>query len=244
MILRTRALTCGYEARPVLKDLSFELKEGQYLCVVGENGSGKSTLVKTLIGLISPLSGEIEMGEGCSSGEIGYLPQHTSVQRDFPASVKEIVLSGTLNARGLWPFYRTSDRLRAARAMKRFDLTSLSRECYRNLSGGQQQRVLLARAFCATRKLLVLDEPVAGLDPKATAEMYEVVRRINREDGITVIMVSHDVCCAVAQATHVLHLGHHTRFCGTVEDYRASDVGRSFLAAAGVIHHLEHREDA
>lgn len=242
MIFRASGLTCGYEARPIIKDLSFELKEGQYLCVVGENGAGKSTLVKTLIGLIPVLSGEIEMGEGCSNGEIGYLPQHTSVQRDFPASVKEIVLSGTLNVKGFHPFYRAADRIRAARAMKRLDLTSLANESYRNLSGGQQQRVLLARAFCATRKLLVLDEPVSGLDPKATLEMYDIVRRINREDGITVIMVSHDVCCAVSQASHVLHLGHHTRFCGTVEDYRSSDVGKSFLAAAGVIHHLQHKE--
>jgi zinc transport system ATP-binding protein len=195
-----------------------------------------------LTGLIPPLSGEVVMGDGESGGEIGYLPQYALVQRDFPASVKEIVLSGTLNAKGFRFFYSSADRLRAARAMKRLGLDSLSRECYRNLSGGQQQRVLLARAFCATRKLLILDEPVAGLDPKATAEMYEIVRRINKEDGITVIMVSHDVCCAVAQASHVLHLGHHTRFCGTVEDYRASDIGRSFLAAAGVIHHLEHVE--
>jgi zinc transport system ATP-binding protein len=242
MILRVSNLTCGYEARPIIKDLSFELKEGQYLCVVGENGAGKSTLVKTLIGLIPPLSGEIETGEGCLGGEIGYLPQHASVQRDFPASVKEIVLSGTLNTKGFHPFYTATDRIRAARAMKRLDLTDMARECFRNLSGGQQQRVLLARAFCATRKLLVLDEPVAGLDPRATSEMYDIVKRINQEDGITVVMVSHDVCCAVAQASHVLHLGHHTRFCGTVEEYRTSDVGRSFLAAAGVIHHLQHRE--
>lgn len=242
MILRASNLTCGYETRPVIKDLSFDLKERQYLCVVGENGAGKSTLVKTLIGLIPPLSGGFEMGEGCLSGEIGYLPQYASVQRDFPASVKEIVLSGTLNAKGFHPFYTSTDRIRAARAMKRLGLTDMARECFRNLSGGQQQRVLLARAFCATRKLLVLDEPVAGLDPKATAEMYDIVKRINQEDGITVVMVSHDVCCAVSQASHVLHLGHHTRFCGTVEEYRASDVGRSFLAAAGVIHHLQHRE--
>jgi zinc transport system ATP-binding protein len=242
MILKTDNLTCGYEGRTVVKDLSFQLDEGQYLCVVGENGAGKSTLVKTLMGLISPLAGSVETGEGWVSGEIGYLPQHTSAQRDFPASVKEIVLSGTLSARGLWPFCRTADRLRAARAMKRFGLTDIARESYRNLSGGQQQRVLLARAFCATRKLLVLDEPVAGLDPKATLEMYDLVRRIIREDGITVIMVSHDVCCAVAQATHVLHLGHHARFCGTVDEYRTSAIGSSFLAAAGVIHHFEHQE--
>ncbi len=240
MLLRTEHLSCGYDGHPILKDLSFEVETGSYMCVVGENGAGKSTLVKTLMGLIPPLAGTVETGEGLTRREIGYLPQQTPVQRDFPATVKEIVLSGTLNRRGWRPFYSRSERLRAARAMCRLELADLAGHSYRELSGGQQQRVLLARALCATSQLLVLDEPVAGLDPHATSEMYELVRQINREDGVTVLMVSHDVCCAVAEATHVLHLGHHARFCGPVAAYRASELGRSFLAAAGVIHNEEY----
>jgi len=240
MLLSTDHLTCGYEGHPVVKDLSFGIAAGSYLCVVGENGAGKSTLVKTLMGLLPPLSGTVETGEGLTRREIGYLPQQTPVQRDFPATVREIVLSGTLNRRGWRPFYTRAERLRAARAMCRLGLADIARRSYRELSGGQQQRVLLARALCATSQLLVLDEPAAGLDPHASSEMYEIVKKINREDGVTVLMVSHDVCCAVAEATHVLHLGHHARFCGPVEAYRASELGKSFLAAAGVIHDEEY----
>lgn len=240
MLLKTEHLSCGYDDHAVVRDLSFGIESGSYVCVVGENGAGKSTLVKTLMGLLPPLDGTVETGEGLTRREIGYLPQQSPVQRDFPATVREIVLSGTLNGRGWRPFYNRAERLRAARAMCRLGLADVARRSYRELSGGQQQRVLLARALCATSQLLVLDEPAAGLDPHASAEMYEIVKRINREDGVTILMVSHDVCCAVAEATHVLHLGHHARFCGPVSAYRSSELGKSFLAAAGMIHDEEY----
>ena len=240
MLLRADHLSCGYDGHAVLRDLTFEVAEGGYTCIVGENGAGKSTLVKTLLGLLPPIAGTVKAGESLRRREIGYLPQQSPAQRDFPATVREVVLSGTLNMRGWRPFYNRAERLRAARAMRRLGLADAARRSYRELSGGMQQRVLLARALCATNKLLVLDEPTAGLDPPATAEMYKIVGRINREDGVTVLMVSHDVCCAVSEATHVLHLGHHARFCGTVADYRASEPGKSFLAAAGVIHDEEY----
>ncbi len=187
----------GYDGHTILSGVSFEVNTGDYLCIVGENGSGKSTLMKTILGLQKPISGRITFGEGLRQTEIGYLPQQTVVQKDFPATVREIVLSGCQARSGRRPFYCREEKQLACRNMERMGLTELAGRCYRELSGGQQQRVLLARALCATRKMLVLDEPVSGLDPKVTAEMYALIRRLNREDGITVLMISHDRAAAV-----------------------------------------------
>jgi len=194
-------LTCsdlklGYEGWTILKGVSFSVEAGDYLCVVGENGSGKSTLMKTILGLLKPLGGKITWGEDLRENEIGYLPQQTIVQKDFPATVWEIVLSGCQGRAGKRPFYNRAEKELARQNMEQMGITSFSRRCYRELSGGQQQRVLLARALCATRKILLLDEPVSGLDPLVTAEMYELIRRLNQE-GVTIIMVSHDVAAAV-----------------------------------------------
>ncbi len=205
--LTCQNLCVGYDGRPVLQDLNFEVFAGDYLCIVGENGSGKSTLMKTILGLQPPISGRILTGDGLRKNEIGYLPQQTQVQKDFPASVKEIVLSGCQGRRGSRPFYGKQEKLLAADAMEKMRITGLAGRCYRELSGGQQQRVLLARALCATRKMLLLDEPVSGLDPKVTAEMYELIETLNREDGITVIMISHDISAALRYASHILHIG-------------------------------------
>ena len=169
----------GYENRPIVKNLSFSVSAGDYLCIVGENGSGKSTLMKTILNLTPPLAGSIRM-EGLSSTEIGYLPQQTQVQRDFPASVQEIVLSGFQGRCGLRPFYTKAEKELARQNMERIGIASFARRCYRDLSGGQQQRVLLARALCATRKCLLLDEPVSGLDPKATVQMYDIISQLHQ----------------------------------------------------------------
>jgi len=227
-LLTCRDLTLGYEGRPILKHLNFEVHAGDYLCIVGENGSGKSTLMKTILGLHHPLGGSVTTGDGLHQNEIGYLPQQTQVQRDFPASVREIVLSGCQGRQGLRPFYSRADRQLAKDNIRRMGLEKLSRRCYRDLSGGQQQRVLLARALCATRKLLLLDEPVSGLDPKVTEEMYRLIADLNRKEGITVVMISHDLGAAVRYATHVLHIGAKVYF-GTREDYLQSDAGMSFF---------------
>lgn len=200
-------LSLGYGSQEILSGLSFKVDAGDYLCIVGENGSGKTTLMKTVLGLQKPLSGVIEFGEGLSARDIGYLPQQTDVQRDFPASVQEIVLSGCLGRDGFRPFYNRKDKELAAQAMERMNITGLKKRCYRELSGGQQQRVLLARALCATGKILLLDEPVAGLDPKVTAEMYELIAELNRQDGISIIMISHDLDKALPYASHILHIG-------------------------------------
>ena len=225
--LTCSGLVLGYEGHIVLSGLDFSVDAGDYLCIVGENGSGKSTLMKTVLGLIKPAGGRITWGEGLRENEIGYLPQQTAVQKDFPATVREIVLSGCQGRAGKRPFYNRAEKELARQNMERMGITSLSRACYRELSGGQQQRVLLARALCATQKLLLMDEPVSGLDPLVTSEMYELIRRLNRE-GVTVIMVSHDIAAAVRYASPLLHLGRSQLFFGTTADYLKTDVGKQF----------------
>ena len=215
--LKCENLKLGYNSKVVAENISFEVNKGDYLCIVGENGSGKSTLMKTLLHLIKPLSGTIETGDGVLADEIGYLPQQTEVQRDFPASVKEIVLSGCQSRCGRRPFYNKAEKQLALDAMDKMGISNLAKKCYRELSGGQQQRTLLARAFCATQKMLLLDEPVTGLDPIATEEMYSLIKNLN-DTGITIIMISHDVDAALKYATHVLHIGKEVFF-GKVGDY-------------------------
>ncbi len=225
-------LCVGYDGKAVLQDLNFAVFSGDYLCIVGENGSGKSTLMKTILGLQQPVRGRILTLDGLRKNEIGYLPQQTRVQKDFPASVREIVLSGCQGRCGSRPFYNKEEKQLAADAMEKMQIAQLAKRCYRELSGGQQQRVLLARALCATRKMLLLDEPVSGLDPKVTAEMYALIEKLNREDGITVIMISHDIAAAVKYASHILHIG-DTVFFGTKAEYLQSPQGRLFAAEKG-----------
>lgn len=227
--LTCQNLKLGYDNNIIVENLSFEVNAGDYLCIVGENGSGKSTLMRTILKLQSPISGRILIGDGLKQNEIGYLPQQTAVQRDFPASVYEIVLTGCLNKCGLRPFYNKKEKALAMENMEKMGIAPLAKRCYRELSGGQQQRVLLARALCATSKMLLLDEPVSGLDPKATAEMYELIEKLNREDEITVIMISHDIEAAVKYASHILHISHGPMFFGKTADYLTSNVHHMFV---------------
>ncbi|MBQ6474860.1 MAG: ABC transporter ATP-binding protein [Clostridia bacterium] len=230
-LIRCNDLSLGYEGDVILSGLSFDVCKGDYLYIVGENGSGKTTLMKTLLGLLSPMKGQILFDASLSRSDIGYLPQQTAIQRDFPASVREIVLSGFENRRAPLPFYSKSEKKTAQENMRRMDILDLSGRCYRDLSGGQQQRVLLARALCAAKSILLLDEPVAGLDPLVTQEMYQLIEGLNRE-GMTIIMVSHDVGAAMRYATHILHIGKHVFF-GTRDEYENSAAGRAFLLAEG-----------
>ena len=225
--LTCTGLELGYEGHTVLRGVDFSVNAGDYLCIVGENGSGKSTLMKTILGLIRPAGGKITWGEGLKENEIGYLPQQTVVQKDFPATVREVVLSGCQGRAGRRPFYSRAEKELARMNMERMGVIPFSGRCYRELSGGQQQRVLLARALCATRKILLLDEPVSGLDPRVTAEMYELIRRLNQE-GVTIIMISHDIAAAVRYASHILHVGSKI-FYGTAADYRESALAKRFL---------------
>lgn len=225
-------LTLAYDTGVVASGVSFTLEAGSYLCIVGENGSGKSTLLKSMLGLHPVDGGTLTIDPDTRKQGIGYLPQHTPAQRDFPASVREIVRSGCLKKSGLRPFWRVSDKKLADEAMSRMGIDHLAGRCYRELSGGQQQRVLLARAYCATGKLILLDEPIAGLDPMAMTEMYRMIADLNRE-GVAVVMVSHDVSAAVQYATHILHMGKTTSFFGTTEAYLATPVGQQFARREG-----------
>ena len=227
--IECRNLALGYDGKVVAEGLDFEVCQGDYLCIVGENGAGKSTLIKTLLKLNAPIRGEVVLNDELTSGGIGYLPQQTEVQRDFPASVREIVLSGCLKKSGFRPFYTKEQKKIATENMKKLGIENLEKCSYRELSGGQQQRVLLARALCASEKILLLDEPAAGLDPVVTTEMYSVIEELNKS-GITVVMVSHDINSAVRYAKHILHISHKPLFFGSAEDYVNSNVGRAFLS--------------
>ena len=226
-----RDLSFAYDGETVLSDINFSLDAGAYLCIVGENGSGKSTLMRGLLGLKTPSTGTITFND-LKPTEIGYLPQQTQIQRDFPASVREVVLSGRLNSMHGRLFYNAADKAAAAENMERLGIDDIADRCYLELSGGQQQRVLLARALCATQKVLLLDEPVAGLDPKVTTEMYRIIDDLNKQDGITIIMISHDMDAALHYASHILHIG-ETSFYGTKAQYLNSKIGKRFASLEG-----------
>ena len=233
-IIEVRHLSKSFGTHVVLRDVDFTVNHGDVTCVIGASGSGKSTLIKGLLGLKAPESGTISYLDGLRSTEIGYLPQQTRTQRDFPASVSEVVLSGCLNRLGGRFHYGREEKERAAENMERMGIDELKNASYQELSGGQQQRVLLARALCATKRLLLLDEPVTGLDPIATGEMYNLIKLVNLCDGISVIMVSHDIHEAVRYATHILHLGHKQLFFGTSAEYRESGLARRFLGGGRI----------
>jgi zinc transport system ATP-binding protein len=227
-LLRCRDVSLGYEGHPLLEHLELTVSEGDYLCIVGDNGTGKSTLLRGLLGLLPPLSGTIERAPELKQGAIGYLPQQTRAQKDFPATVREVVLSGYLNQKGLHFFYTPAQKSGALMNMGKLGILELKDRCYRELSGGQQQRVLLARALCAASRLLILDEPITGLDPAAAQDLYKTLTYLNAEEGMAVVMVTHDLKAALHSARTVLHIGHAAWFYGTAEEYLRSPQGKRF----------------
>ncbi len=229
--LSVEHVSIAYERTMAVKDISFSVEEGDYICVLGENGSGKSTLVKGILGLVPLQEGSVVFHGETARTHVGYLPQQTQLQRDFPASVMEVVLSGCLNSRGRKPFYLKKERETALYNLRRLGIEGLKRKSYRNLSGGQQQRVLLARALCATDKIIFLDEPISGLDPVATAEFYQLIEQLNKENHISVVMVSHDVGAALKAANKVLHITKEGCFFGSKTEYLESGMGTEFLHA-------------
>ncbi len=230
ILLACRDVSLGYEHKPLLEHLDFTVWSGDYVAVLGENGSGKSTLLKSLLGLTPPLAGTVYRNAQ-KKGELGYLPQQTPAQRDFPATVEEVVLSGFLNRKG-WHFaYTGKERSEALMHLGKLGILELRGKCYRELSGGQQQRVLLARALCAAKELLILDEPVTGLDPAATQDLYKTLRYLNGREGVAILMVTHDVDAALREAKHILHIGQKRWFYGTAEEYLRDESGRRFDAA-------------
>ena len=232
-MLKIEKLYKNFNDLKVLKNINIQVNKGDRVVIIGPSGSGKSTLVKTILGLESSKTGKIVFGEGLNKSEIGYLPQQTQAQKDFPASVYEVVLSGCLNSRGFSPFYSAKDKKLANEMIKSLGIENIKKKSFRELSGGQQQRVLLARALCATKKIIILDEPITGLDPTVTREMYSLIKEINKK-GITIIMVSHDINFAVNNASKILHLKKNIKFFGNTEDYVNSEVGRGFIGGAQI----------
>ena len=228
-LMSVKNAVINYDNIIAVDNVSFEVNSGDYLCIVGENGSGKSTLLKGILGLVKLKSGTVEFKNGVSRTQVGYLPQQTKQQRDFPAGVFEVVLSGCLNSLGHRPFYSKKQKQRAIENLKKLSIYELKNKTYRDLSGGQQQRVLLARALCATERLLVLDEPVTGLDPLITGEFYALLKKLNKENNITIIMVSHDVKKAVENAGKILHMGTSSLFFGDTNDYLMSNISKGFV---------------
>ncbi len=237
-LIKIENASMGYDGKVIVSNLSLKINEGDYICIVGENGSGKTTLMKCLLGLIQPLSGSITFGGGLAQNEIGYLPQQTILQKDFPASVDEVVLSGCLNKKYTL-FYSKAQKKTASENMERTGIFGIRKKCFRELSGGQKQRVMLARALCATHKLLILDEPVTGLDPVAQQEMYGLIAELNNQ-GITVIMVSHDITAAVNHSSKILHLAKNDYFFGTTHQYLHADIGKKFMITSCPCDECQH----
>ncbi len=228
-VIKCKNLTLGYEGKEVIENINFSIEKGDYLCIVGENGSGKSTLVKGLLHMKAPMSGSVNYGDDLLNSQIGFLPQQREYSDDFPASVYEVVLSGRINSMKRRPFYNAEDKKTAEEKLKLLDIYEIKNKRFTDLSGGQKQRVLLARALCATKRMLLLDEPVTGLDPMITKEMYELIDKLNKAYNITIVMVSHDIRSAVKYANKILHLGVSQYFFGTTEEYVTSDIGIKFL---------------
>lgn len=218
-LITLKDVTIAFEGVVAVSDVNLKIDKGDYLVIVGENGSGKSTLIRAILGLVRPQKGRVTYGAGLKKNQIGYLPQQTVAQRDFPASVEEVVLSGCINRMGRRMFFGQQQKTLAEEKMRLLDVERLRKQSYRTLSGGQQQRVLLARALCATDSILLLDEPVTGLDPEATEELYEIIRRLNREHGVAIVMVSHDLHGSMRDASKVLVMDHGVDFFGAAEDY-------------------------
>ncbi len=227
-LLECQKADLGYDNKIILQDMNFKVCEGDYICIVGENGSGKSTLVKSMLGLIKPIHGMIHYSDDIKKGKIGYLPQQTNAMKEFPATVTEVVLSGFLSRMNHRPFYKKAEKAEAFLNMEKLGILSLKEKSYRELSGGQQQRVLLTRALCAAKKLLILDEPVTGLDPLATVELYAQLKTLNEEENMAIIMVSHDFKNSMEQADKILHLGHKEYFFGSINAYLDSAFGKMF----------------
>lgn len=221
-------LSFSYNGTIVLDKINFNVEENDYLCIVGENGSGKSTLIKGLLGLKSPKLGNIDKSN-LKDNEIGYLPQQNQLQKDFPASVYEVVLSGCLNKSYNKLFYNRQDKIIANENIEKLGIENIKNKSFSELSGGQRQRALLARALCATKKILLLDEPVAGLDPIVTKELYELIQKINQDLGVTIIMVSHDIAGILKYASKILHIKNEQLYFGKKEEYLKSNQGNIFF---------------
>ena len=227
-LIECRKLNIGYSDKVVCSNISFSVEKGQYVCIVGENGSGKSTLVKTILGLNKPISGRVIFGPNFNKSHVGYLPQQTDFQKDFPATVREVIMSGFLGRMGFRPFYNKAEKDKANKIINQLGISDYQKKSFKELSGGQQQRVLLARALCATDEILILDEPTNGLDARAIRYFYELISKLNTENGLTVLMVTHNIENVIKYATNVVYLKKEMAFAGTKDDFLDSEYAKYF----------------
>jgi len=234
-------VTVAYEKEKVIDNVSFEIEQGDYVSIVGENGSGKSSIVKAILGLVSLKSGKVLFGEDCKRSHIGYISQQNPNYKSFPASVYEVVLSGCLSSKGIMPFYSKKLKDTAKEYMELLGVDEFANKNFKDLSGGQKQRVMLARALCATDKILFLDEPVTGLDPVAILEFYEIINNLNKTKGITIIMITHDTQNALNYSNKILHLYRDSSkyFFGTKEDYMKHE--GYHLCSCGSEHNIKEK---
>lgn len=228
-LLECKKLSIGYQNKVVCKDISFKVERGEYVCVIGENGSGKSTMLKTILGLNKAISGKIIFDDDFNKSAIGYLPQQSGIQKDFPATVKEIVMSGFLGKIGLRPFYNRKEKDKATAIMRELEILEFQKKSMRDLSGGQQQRVLLARALCASDELLIMDEPINNLDAKSMKSFYKLISKLNRENNITIMLVTHDIEKVIKDVNHIIYLKDNTlKFSGTQRDFLNSEYAKNY----------------
>ncbi len=217
-ILSASHVSINYGAVVAVDDATFGVNEGDYFCIAGSNGSGKSTLLKGIIGLAPIKNGHLHVN--LPKEQISYLSQTNRADRDFPATVWEIILSGTQKSGKKIPFYTKDDKQRAEESMIKLGMEKFKNTRIGNLSGGQQQRALLARALCKSPKLLLLDEPFAGLDSAISEELYELYKNLNK-NGVTIIMASHDYQAIGNFASRVMLMNNsHVDFVGTNDEWR------------------------
>lgn len=230
-LIECKNLSIGYNEKPICKDISFSVEKGDYVCVIGENGCGKSTLLKTILGLNKSVSGKIKFDKEFNRNQIGYLPQQSEMQRDFPAVVKEIIMSGFINKMGFRPFYNKQEKEKALKLMSQLNIIDYKNKSYKDLSGGQQQKVLLARALCATDELLVLDEPTNGLDARSIKAFYDTIYKLNKENGITILMVTHNLEKVIDKVSKIVYLKNTQVFMGSREEFLESDYGKNYAGS-------------
>lgn len=209
----------GYKTMFALKNISFDVNSGEYICIIGDNGAGKTTLIKSLLSLNDISSGKIEIN--CKRNEISYLPQNSSIPLDFPATVEEIVLTGTQDDKIKAFFYGVNQKKMANSAMEKARITNLAKRRFGELSGGQQQRVLFARAIAKNPKVLILDEPCTGLDSSTCKDFYKLLDDVNSIERVTIIMVLHDLSAVKKYASKIIALNDNKlAFCGSISNWK------------------------
>lgn len=247
-IITAEDVTVRYNSIDVLSHLTFTVLKGDYIGLVGPNGSGKSTLIKTILGFIKPVTGYIQVfGHSLTAlqdwDKIGYLPQKmTSFNPNFPASVEEIVSLGLLSKKRFPKRFTKEDKVLIERAMELLDIIDLRKKLFGNLSKGQQQRVLAARTIVNQPELLILDEPTTAFDPEIRESFFSLMEDINKNKGVTIILVTHDIGSIGKYAFKLLYLDKTIIFYGSFDEFCKSERMSHFFGKSSQ-HIICHKHD-